>query len=134
MIYMIDLRRLHMLRAVAYHGTVTDAAASLHLTPSAASQQIRALARELGASLLEPDGRRVRLTPAAYTLLAHADTLAAQWERAQADLHAHTEEITGTLHLCGFPTGVATLLAPAAARLRRKPSWASAATRCPIST
>lgn len=115
---MIDLRRLQILRAVAQHGTVTAAAAAVHLTPSGASQQLRALSREVGVTLVEPQGRRVRLTPAAHTLLAHADALAAQWEAAQADIHAHTEEITGTLRLCGFPTAVAALLAPAAARLR----------------
>ncbi|MET7443584.1 LysR family transcriptional regulator, partial [Streptomyces sp. NPDC005568] len=41
---MIDLRRLHVLRAVDHYGTVTAAARALHVTPSAASQQIRQLA------------------------------------------------------------------------------------------
>ncbi|CAM5561239.1 hypothetical protein SALBM217S_09447 [Streptomyces griseoloalbus] len=62
---MIDLRRLHVLRSVAHYGTVTAAARALHFTPSAASQQIRQLARDLGVDLLEPQGRGVRLTPAA---------------------------------------------------------------------
>lgn len=115
---MVDLRRLQVLRAVAQHGTVTAAAAAVHLTPSGASQQLRALSAEVGAALVEPQGRRIRLTPAAHTLLAHADTLAAQWEQAQADIHAHTEEITGTLRLCGFPTAVTGMLAPTAAHLR----------------
>lgn len=115
---MIDLQRLDALRAVAHYGTVTAAAGALHLTPSAASQQIRALATELGVTLLEHQGRRVRLTPAAHTLLDHADTLAAQWETAQAELHARVDGITGRLRLCGFPTGVGALLAPAAAQLR----------------
>ncbi|UXI82120.1 LysR family transcriptional regulator, partial [Streptomyces vinaceusdrappus] len=70
---MIDLRRLHVLRAVSHYGTVTAAARALHFTPSAASQQIRQLARDLGVDLLEPQGRGVRLTPAAESLLAHAD-------------------------------------------------------------
>jgi DNA-binding transcriptional LysR family regulator len=66
---MFDLRRLHVLRVVHQLGTVTAAAHSLHLTPSAISQQLRQLAHELDVPLLEPDGRRVRLTPAAHTLL-----------------------------------------------------------------
>jgi DNA-binding transcriptional LysR family regulator len=37
---MIEARRLHILRAVADHGTVTAAAAALYLTPSAVSQQL----------------------------------------------------------------------------------------------
>ena len=77
---MIDLRRLHVLRAVAHYGTVTAAASALHFTTSAASQQIRQLARDLGVDLLEPQGRGVRLTSAAESLLAHADAIQARWE------------------------------------------------------
>lgn len=115
---MIDLGRLQVLRAVHQYGTVTAAAHALHLTPSAVSQQLRGLSRELGVALLEPAGRRVRLTPPAHTLLRHADILASQWEQAQGELHAHADEIVGELHLCGFPTALAALLAPAAVRLQ----------------
>src|SRR6266487_4166761 len=73
-LYMID-RRLTVLRAVARHGTVTAAAAVCHLTPSAASHQLQALARDLDVVLLEHTGRNVRLTAAANTLLVHADAL-----------------------------------------------------------
>jgi DNA-binding transcriptional LysR family regulator len=52
--FVIDLRRLHLLRAVAHYGTVTAATHALHFTPSAASQQIRQLARDLDVVLLEP--------------------------------------------------------------------------------
>src|SRR6187200_913976 len=54
---MVDLRRLRALRAVADHGTLAAAADALHLTPSAVSQQLSALERELGRGLLEPSGR-----------------------------------------------------------------------------
>jgi DNA-binding transcriptional LysR family regulator len=115
----VDLRRLHVLRMVAQHGTVTAAAAALHLTPSAVSHQLRTLAHELGVPLLEPHGRRVRLTPAGETLVAYADTLHADWERARADLAQYAADGTaGVLRLAGFPTVVAGLLAPAARQLR----------------
>lgn len=120
---MIDLRRLHVLRSVAHYGTVTAAAQALHLTPSAASQQVRALGRELGVTLLEPDGRRVRLSQAARDLLVHADAIEERWQQAQAALDAATPPLTGILRLCGFPTAVSTLLAPLASRLHtRHPS------------
>ncbi|WP_344321661.1 LysR family transcriptional regulator [Streptomyces macrosporus] len=115
---MIDLRRLRVLRAVAHYGTVTAAARALHFTPSAASQQIRQLGRELGVDLLEPHGRRVRLTPAARTLLAHADAIEARWEQAETELRAQHDEPAGPLRVCGFPVAVSTLLAPLAATLR----------------
>jgi DNA-binding transcriptional LysR family regulator len=36
----------------------------MHLTPSAVSQQLVALSKETGVRLVEPIGRRVRLTDA----------------------------------------------------------------------
>ncbi|MEV5549850.1 LysR family transcriptional regulator [Streptomyces sp. NPDC052309] len=117
---MIDLRRLHVLRAVAHYGTVTAAARALHFTPSAASQQIRQLARDLGVDLLEPQGRGVRLTPAAESLLAHADAIQARWEEAELDLRAAEGMPAGPLRVTGFPVAVSVLLAPMAARLRER--------------
>ncbi|WP_128374491.1 LysR family transcriptional regulator [Streptomyces cavernae] len=117
---MIDLRRLHVLRAVDHYGTVTAAARALHFTPSAASQQIRQLARDLGVDLLEPQGRGIRLTPAARSLLAHADAIQARWEQAELDLRADHGDPAGLLRVSGFPVAVSVLLAPAAVRLRTR--------------
>lgn len=116
--YMIDLRRLRVLRAVAYYGTVSAAADALHFTPSAASQQIRQLGRELGVTLLEPHGRGVRLTPAAHNLLAHADEIEARWQQAEAELRLAGDEPSGLLRISGFPTAMSALIAPTAGRLR----------------
>ncbi|WP_344288617.1 LysR family transcriptional regulator [Streptomyces synnematoformans] len=114
---MID-HRLHVLQAFAEYGTVTATAAALHLTPSAVSQQLRMLARDLDVELLRPEGRRVRLTPAAHVVLRHADTLRTQWEAAQAELAQQRADLTGTLRLCGVSSALAALAAPAVARLR----------------
>ncbi|MCD9879467.1 LysR family transcriptional regulator [Streptomyces guryensis] len=117
---MIDLRRLHVLRAVAHYGTVTAAARALHFTTSAASQQIRQLARDLGVDLLEPQGRGVRLTPAAESLLAHADAIQARWEQAELDLRAEQGAPAGPLRVSGYPVAISVLLAPMAVRLQER--------------
>ncbi|MVU76574.1 LysR family transcriptional regulator [Nocardia sp. ET3-3] len=114
---MID-PRLQALRVLRDHGTVTAAAAALHLTPSTVSQQLRGLARELDVELLEQVGRRVQLTPAGQALLRHADLLAAQVESARAELAEHRAGIAGILRISAMPTALAALVAPAAARLR----------------
>jgi DNA-binding transcriptional LysR family regulator len=114
---MMDLRRLRVLRVLAEQGTVTATAAALHLTPSAVSQQLRLLARDLDVELLEHQGRLVRLTPAARVLLDHAEVLHAQWERARAELAAHGRDVTGTLRLSGVSSALAALVAPALPRL-----------------
>jgi DNA-binding transcriptional LysR family regulator len=116
---MIDLRRLRVLRILDEQGSVSGVAASLHLTPSAVSQQIRQLSQDVGVALLRRDGRGVALTTAARVLLDHADSLYAQWELALAEVAAVQSDGSGLLRMCGFPTALATLLAPAAALLRK---------------
>lgn len=114
---MIDPRRARVLGLVDHCGTVTAAAAALHLTPSAASQQIRLLARELGVDLLIHEGRRVRLTPAGHELVAQARDLEARWEGARARILAAAPGGLGLIRMSGFPSAVSGLLAPAAGRL-----------------
>jgi DNA-binding transcriptional LysR family regulator len=110
---------LHALRILRKEGTITATAEVLRTTPSTVSQQLRQLARHLNVTLLEADGRRVRLTPAAHALLRHADLVLAQWERACAELDEYRSGIAGHLRMAGGGTALAMLLAPAAARLRR---------------
>ncbi|MDT0346003.1 LysR family transcriptional regulator [Streptomyces litchfieldiae] len=117
---MIDFRRLEVLRAVHRHGTVTAAAAALHLTPSAVSHQLRELARELKVQLVEPQGRRIRLTGAAHLVMRHGDALLARWEEAESALAAFRAGEAGLLRVCGFPSAVTGLIAPATALLRKR--------------
>lgn len=98
----LDVKRLRVLRELAERGTVAATAEALSFTPSAVSQQLSALEREAGVVLLEREGRRLALTDAGRTLVAHTDTLLAQLERAEADLRAGAQEITGTLRVAAF--------------------------------
>ena len=81
---MIDIRRLRVLRALADHGTVAAAAQALHLTPSAVSQQLAALEREVGQPVAERRGRGLVVTGAADVQLEHAHALFAPLVRAEA--------------------------------------------------
>jgi hypothetical protein len=74
--------RLRILQVVSEHGTVTAAAQVLHYTPSAVSYQLRQLSADVGVELVVQQGRGIRLTSAARTLLRHAERLQAQWEEA----------------------------------------------------
>ena len=59
---MIDAHRLAVLREVARAGSFAGAAAVLHHTPSAVSQQIAALERGAGVVLVQRSTRGVTLT------------------------------------------------------------------------
>ncbi|MFE6813025.1 LysR family transcriptional regulator [Streptomyces sp. NPDC057677] len=110
---MIEARRLHILRAVADHRTVTAAAAALYLTPSAVSQQLAALEQETGHRLVERSARGARLTPAGEILLSHANAVLAQLERAESELAAYGSGEAGTVTVAAFATGIGLVVAPA---------------------
>lgn len=116
---MLDVRRLRLLRELAYRGTIAAVAEAQSYTPSAVSQQLAALEREAGVPLLERDGRRVRLTPAGRTLVAHAEEVLARLEQAEAALAAAREAVTGTLRLGAFPSAARVLLPAALIALGR---------------
>ncbi|WP_433619176.1 LysR family transcriptional regulator [Dactylosporangium sp. CA-139114] len=107
---MLDVRRLRLLRDLAQHGTIAAVAAAHTYTPSAVSQQLAALEREAGVALLERTGRRVALTPAGRTLVAHAEEVLAALERATAALAAGRDGLSGPLRIGAFPTAMRTLL------------------------
>lgn len=107
---MIDLRRLGALRELGRRGSLARTAEALHLTPSAVSQQLAALSRELGVPLIEREGRGVRLTGQAQVVLQHADLIAAQMERARADLAAWNHGRHGSVTIGAFSSAISGLL------------------------
>ncbi|MCX5198237.1 LysR family transcriptional regulator [Streptomyces sp. NBC_00249] len=114
-----DIKKLRILRTLADRGTVTATAEALHMTPSAVSQQLTNLARQLGVVLLEPQGRGVRLTDAAHLVLRHTEAVFAQLERADAELAGYLAGEAGEVRVGAFSTAVPVLVVPAVAALRR---------------
>ena len=82
------------------------------LTTSTVSQQIATLAREAGTPLVEPVGRRVRLTPAGRRLADHAVTILAAVDAARLDLDPDAEPV-GLVRVAGFATAIRRSLLPA---------------------
>ncbi|MFG2092887.1 LysR family transcriptional regulator [Streptomyces sp. NPDC048612] len=113
-----DLRKFRMLRELERQGTVTAAAQALSMTPSAVSQALAALGRQVGGAVVEPVGRRVRLTELAYILLEHGRTVFAQLEQAEAHVEAYLGGAAGVVRVGSFATGVETLLLPSLDLLR----------------
>ncbi|XVU27422.1 LysR substrate-binding domain-containing protein [Actinoplanes sp. CA-054009] len=114
---MIDLGRLRALHAVASYKTVLAAGEALHCTPSAVSQQLAKLERETGATLVEKDGRRLRLTEAGRVLARHAEKVLATVDEAEAALAAHRDTVIGRLTVAAFATACRALLPYALHRL-----------------
>lgn len=114
----MNVERLRILRELADRGTVGATAASLSLTPSAVSQQLKLLAREAGVRLLEPDGRRLRLTDAGTALVLRADEVLGALDRASAEMASYGASPRGRVRVALFPSGAALLLPGVLDRLR----------------
>src|SRR6187200_2426384 len=112
----MDPRRLELLLELSRLGSMRAVAETQHVTTSTVSQQIAVLAREAGTPLIEPEGRRVRLTPAGRRLADHAVTILAALEAARADLDPGGEP-AGTVRVAGFATAVRRSLVPVLAQL-----------------
>ncbi|MFI9106122.1 LysR family transcriptional regulator [Streptomyces fildesensis] len=107
----METRRLELLAELSRLGSMRAVADVLGTTTSTVSQQIAALSRETGSVLVEPDGRRVRLTPAGRRLAEHAVTILAAVEAARLDLGPEAEP-NGTIRIAGFATAIRGFLLP----------------------
>ena len=117
---MLDVRRLKLLSELSRRGTITEVAKVVGYTPSAVSQSLAQLEREVGVALLERDGRRVRLTPAADGLVARADRVLAELDAAEAQLAAEQGAVRGSVVIGAFPSAAAGLVVPAIHDLRER--------------
>ncbi len=113
----LDLRRLRLLRELEERGTLGAVALALDYSPSAVSQQLSVLEKEVGARLLVKAGRGVRLTDAGRLLAQHARVLLTAAEAASADLAALAGEVRGTVRAGGLQSAARRLLIPAVARM-----------------
>ena len=114
----MELRRLRLLRELADRGTIAAAAEASSLTPSAVSQQLAVLQREVGVPLLIRDGRRVILTGAAQVLVTHTERILAELEAAQAGIAALAGDVSGVVRLGAFPTAASSIVPAAIAACR----------------
>lgn len=99
-----DLHRMRLLKELAHRGTVSSVATALSYSSSAVSQQLAVLEKEIGAPLLVPDGRGVRLTPQADILVRHTSTILEQLESAEAEIAAAMRTVVGTVRLATIQT------------------------------
>lgn len=106
----MDVGKLRTLREFADRGSVSEAAKALSCTPSAVSQQLRALQAEVGLVLTEPDGRGLRLTDAGSALVSRADDVLAAIDRAETELDTFRSTPRGRVRLAVFPSAALVLL------------------------
>ena len=117
----MDVRKLEVLRELSERGTVGAVADAMKVTPSAVSQQLKALEREAGYTLLEPAGRGVALTEAGRALARTATEIVTAVERAEGRWREFMEQPAGRVTLRTFPTGGEMLLPGLLTRMAERP-------------
>src|SRR5260221_14782835 len=100
---MLDVRKLRLLRELAHRATIAAVAEALCYSPSAVSQQLAALEREVGVPLLRRSGRRVTLTPAGAALAEQTEAVLALLEQASSTPAAPPTRLTRPPKIGGFP-------------------------------
>ncbi len=94
---MLEKIHLSIVREVEKQGSLTAAADVLCLTQSALSHAMRKLEQKMGTDIWLREGRRLRLTQAGKYLLALAERLLPQMERAEERLKQYAKGERGTL-------------------------------------
>ncbi len=95
------LERIHLtiIREVERCGTLTAAAAAMHLTQSALSHTVKKLEQQLGTPVWEREGRALLLTQAGEYLLGLANRLLPQLEHAEQLMQQFSQGQRGTLRI-----------------------------------
>lgn len=109
----MELRHLRYFVAVAEHENVTRAAASLHVSQPALSQQIRDLEDELGFQLLERSAKSIRLTAAGRVFLPEARAVLERANQAVEAARAAANGQGAELHVGYAPSLTSRILPPA---------------------
>jgi DNA-binding transcriptional LysR family regulator len=94
--------QLQLIRELADRGSVTAVAAATHRTPSAVSQQLKAIQRQAGVPLVEHVGRGLRLTEAGRALAASAGGVATALAEADAAWDGFLGRVGGVVRLATF--------------------------------
>lgn len=117
----MELSQLMLLRELAERGSITAVAQATARTPSAVSQQLRALQRAADQVLIVREGRGVRLTEAGDALARASVRLATAMAQTEAEWQSWLGSPTGAVSLSVFPSVGELLLPGLLARLRQWP-------------
>ena len=112
---MDDFRRMAVFAAVVQQGSMTAAARVLGMTPSAVSQQVRALEAQAGLPLMQRTTRKMTLTDAGQRFHAQCARMVEAAAQARAELEAERSRPEGELRIAatvGLAVPLGRALAP----------------------
>lgn len=117
-VWMLDLRQLTVLRAIASEGSLAAAARKLHFGQPTVTHHLTSLESHLGVQIVVRGPRGASLTPAGTQFLATADEVLTMLDTAVDEVRSTAARLP--LKVGTFRTAGALLLAPVIASARRE--------------
>ncbi|MDQ5861185.1 MAG: LysR family transcriptional regulator, partial [Actinomycetota bacterium] len=108
----MDTRKLAYFVKIVDSGSITKAAAALHVAQPALSQQVSALETELKQRLLIRSKQGVQPTAAGHTLYRHAQTILRLVDQARQDVASSGAAPAGRVSIAIAPYSMASSLTP----------------------
>lgn len=117
---MLDIGRLQILIHLSVEGTIAGTADALGYTPSAVSQQLSKLERELDSTLAIRTRTGARLTEAGAILVEQAKPVLARLAAVEQSVRDVARQGVGQIKLGSFSSAALVLLAPAIGHVRER--------------
>jgi LysR family transcriptional regulator for metE and metH len=95
----IAIHHFRLIDTISKEGTLTKAAATLHLTQSALSHQLKELERELGIDVFNRNGKKLHLSEQGYRFLRSAEKILAEIKSLEEDINNYKHGKTGKLSI-----------------------------------
>lgn len=107
----MELRHLRYFLMIAREGTISGAAAALHVSQPSLSRQMQELERELGVRLFDRGSRRVTLTESGMRLRRRAEEIVDLVSRTEDEFRLSADTLVGEVRVGGGETPAMGLLA-----------------------
>lgn len=114
----MELRVLRYFLAIAREGSITNAAAFLHVTQPTLSRQIKDLESELGKSLFIRGSHSMTLTAEGMLLRKRAEEIISMVDKTESEFSSMEGVVGGDIYIGGGETRAVRLVAEVAGELR----------------
>lgn len=95
----IAVHHFKLIDTISKEGTLTKAAATLHLTQSALSHQLKELEKELGVDVFNRNGKKLHLSEQGYRFLRSSEKILAELKSLEEDINNYKNGQTSKLSI-----------------------------------
>ena len=95
----LEIRHLKLVKAIVEEGSMSNAIAKLHLTPSALSHQLREAELQIGTKIFHRINKKLLLTDVGEKILASANAILNEMDKIEDEVKQIIKGETGTIRI-----------------------------------